>query len=251
MCLTFNYKELHICVSHSYLMKGVVSIFLLSRWAHGPSLSLCKNIPATEAIIDTNFNIKIFSLHLFYMVSFFFKLKHKLKKQIRSSDLSLRCRTIYTQRSAGSLPTSGPLSLTRVECSPSPESSDWSIWSCSWCQTLGRPDKRRRDETGTGSWQSSASKHLLHLPPPCSVSYNGASSCDFAMCSYCSFSHYPCGGRCKTLRGPPRWTLRQRPAPLAEKHKKSKKSLHKSTPKNTDNNNIRKKKILHHNKVKR
>lgn len=50
---------------------------------------------------------------------------------------------ICTQHSAESLPTSGPLSQTRAECSQSPESSDWNIWSCSWCRTLGHPDREK------------------------------------------------------------------------------------------------------------
>lgn len=55
--------------------------------------------------------------------------------------LSQKCRMICTRHSAGSLPTSGPLSRTRAECSRSRGSSGWNIWSCSWCRTWRRPDR--------------------------------------------------------------------------------------------------------------
>lgn len=76
--------------------------------------------------------------------SLFCNLQTCLWANLCPSHLSLRCRTICTQHSAGSLPTSSPPFPTRVECSPSLESSDLNIWSCSWSQIWGHPDGHSR-----------------------------------------------------------------------------------------------------------
>jgi len=119
------------------LMERVVSVFLFSRGAdRRPSpFSLCEVTEWQHEFQEQQKHIE--------MIWAGIKLR-AVSMWSSSSDLSLRCRRTCTRHSAGSPPTSGPLSLTRVECSPSPESSDWNIWNCSWCQTWGRPVKQRR-----------------------------------------------------------------------------------------------------------
>lgn len=81
------------------------------------------------------------------------------------SDLSLTCRRICTQHSAENPPTLGPLSQTRASCSLSPESSDWSIWSCSWCQTLEHPETQHEEHKSYTiiSWFSSLNDVCIYI----------------------------------------------------------------------------------------
>lgn len=143
----------HMCHIRGFtdLMERVISVFLFSRGTDGrpSSFSLCEDKESQfqyknlHIIYEEGQLVKVTSAgtselqkHLNKPVTkTFFQLYTFSFNLICSSDLSLRCRMICTRHSAESLPTSGPLSLTRVECSQSPESSDWNIWSCSWCQT--------------------------------------------------------------------------------------------------------------------